>query len=603
MKNGNEQSNTTLLALAVSSLVILAVHGVVFYKQFFHKWQDYQTAYFGQAAALTNNPAEKSALSARSPRIEQTIVTAFGERRVDRCATCHAAIDDPRFKDYALPLRSHAFSAAMGDREVNGVWERRHKFSDFGCTVCHDGQGRGLEEFYAHGEDHYWPEPLLGYVTQANWRADFKTKLKGAEYIQANCAQCHTEENFADTPLVTRGRQLFFEKNCYGCHRIEGLSNGTLGPDLTEAGKKFKVDYLWESVVEPRANIATSFMPKFALSDDDVKALVIFLKSRRGMNFSETSLDRYRAQLNKTTAVPATETGADRTMTNVALGERLVRDRSCVACHKLGDQDGGVAPDLSFEGLLKDETWIASHFRDPRSRVSDSIMPSFGFRNEEFQAMTEYLRGLNKAPELKSAPDNFNTLCARCHGQNGDGRGMIALYLDPAPRDLTKVAFMNSKPEDRFVTSILEGVPGTSMPSWKNLLSETQARELLNYINQNFVREPRREVKPHNVPEQNPVPLSNESVARGAGIYQQRCTGCHGVKADGKGPNSLDILPRPRNLRNSWFINTTQDRRLFDSILYGVQGTAMPAWIDYGLSTKDVGDLINYIRSLNQGQK
>ena len=41
------------------------------------------------------------------------------------------------------------------------------------------------------------------------------------------------------------------------------------------------------------------------------------------------------------------------------------------------------------------------------------------------------------------------------------------------------------------------------------------------------------------------------------------------------------------------------DRRLFDSILYGVQGTAMPSWIDYGLTQNDVGDVINFIRSLN----
>ena len=46
------------------------------------------------------------------------------------------------------------------------------------------------------------------------------------------------------------------------------MSEGTLGPDLTEAGKKFKIDYLWESIVEPRANLATSFMPKFDLNDD-----------------------------------------------------------------------------------------------------------------------------------------------------------------------------------------------------------------------------------------------------------------------------------------------------------------------------------------------
>ena len=60
------------------------------------------------------------------------------------------------------------------------------------------------------------------------------------------------------------------------------MSEGTLGPDLTEAGKKFKIDYLWESIVEPRANLATSFMPKFNLSETTCKSLVIFLKSRRG---------------------------------------------------------------------------------------------------------------------------------------------------------------------------------------------------------------------------------------------------------------------------------------------------------------------------------
>ena len=58
--------------------------------------------------------------------------------------------------------------------------------------------------------------------------------------------------------------------NCYGCHKIDGMSEGTLGPDLTEAGKKFKVDYLWESIVEPRANLATSFMPDFHLNQSDV---------------------------------------------------------------------------------------------------------------------------------------------------------------------------------------------------------------------------------------------------------------------------------------------------------------------------------------------
>jgi sulfur oxidation c-type cytochrome SoxX len=596
------------LALAIASLVILIIHGVVFYDQFFHPWQKHQTAYFAQARSLAKSDAERAALDGRSPRIEQILVTQFGESRVDRCTTCHIAADDPRFASYAEPLRSHPYSEQLGDRQINGRWERRHKFSDFGCTVCHDGQGRGLDTFDAHGEDHYWPEPMLGYVAQANWRGDFKEKLKSREFMQANCAQCHTEADFKSTPLVARGRQLFIEKNCYGCHKIEGISNGALAPDLTEVGKKFKVDYLWESVVDPRANIATSFMPQFALSDDEVKALVVFLKSRRGINYAETGLERYRtrmavsksegATVNKSGASPdATATAA---VSLPARGEALIRERACAACHKLADRDGGIAPDLSFEGLIKDEAWLMDHFRNPRARVPDSIMPSFGFADADYTAMTAYLKTLVTPPALGAAADNFKNLCSRCHGEAGDGRGRIALYLDPSPRDLTKAAFMNSKPDARFITAIKEGVPGTAMPAWGRVLNDDQIRGLLGYVWATFVKEPRRELKVRNVPDTNPVAMSDDSVARGERLFLQRCTGCHGKKADGKGPNSLDILPRPRNLRNAWFINWASDRRLSESIMYGVQGTAMPSWVDYGLSPNDAGDLINYIRSLNR---
>jgi sulfur oxidation c-type cytochrome SoxX len=604
-------------ALAIASFVILIIHGMVFFDQFFNKWERHQVAYFEQAKSMSKSEAERSALEGRRPKIEQILVTQFGESRVDRCTTCHIAADDPRFKEFAHPLKSHPFTEALGDKPNDQGWQRRHKFSDFGCTVCHDGQGRGLETFYAHGEDHYWPQPMLGYVTQHNWRADFKDQLKDKELMQANCAQCHTEENFKSTPLVTRGRQLFFEKNCYGCHRIEGLANGTLGPDLTEVGKKFKVDYLYESIVDPRANSATSFMPQFGLSGEEVKALVVFLKSRRGINFAETSLDRYRAGLIKsagaTVAPPAgAKPGAASAVlapagtpspSLLAQGEKLFGDRACAACHKLGNRDGGIAPDLSFEGLLKDEKWMMEHFQEPRSHIKDSIMPTFGFANSEYEALTKYLASLITPPPFTSAAEAYRNFCSRCHGEQGDGKGRIALYLDPAPRDLTKVSFMNSKPEERFVKSIKEGIAGTSMPGWGRVWNDEQIRGLLAYIQQGFVKEPRRELKPRNLADVNPVAVSEPSVRQGEQLFLQRCTGCHGRKADGKGANSLDILPRPRNLRNADFMNSISDRRLMESIMYGVQGTAMQPWIDYGLSQTEVGNLVNYLRSLNPGKR
>jgi len=602
------------LALAIAAFVILIIHGIVFYDQFFHKWENYQTAYFDQARALAKTDNERAAVSGRKPRIEQTIVTTFGENRVDRCATCHIGSDDPRFEKHAQPLRSHPYSEALGDRLVNGKWERRHKFSDFGCTVCHDGQGRGLDTYYAHGEDHYWPEPLLGYLTQHNWRSDFTNKLKNKEMLQANCAQCHTEENFKSTPLVAQGRQLFFQKNCYGCHKIEGMANGTLGPELSEVGKKFKVDYLWESIVDPRANSKTSVMPKFNLNDQEVTALVTFLKSRRGINFSETSLDRYRATLAGKEAKPgepaapgtpgmptaAATPAVAAVASSAALGEKLINDKSCLACHKLGGTDGGIAPDLSFAGLVRDEQWTMEHFRNPRSLVSDSIMPSFNFPDADFMSLTAYLKTLNTPPAFNTPEDFYKNTCARCHGEKGDGKGMIAVYLDPYPRDLTKVAFMNSKADERLIGSIKDGVPGTSMAPWGRVLNDEQIRGLLAYLRQTFVKEKQRPLKDRDLPSTNPVASSADSIARGDQIFQMRCTGCHGKKADGKGPNSLDILPRPRNLRNAPFVHATSDRRLFESILYGVQGTAMPPWIDYGLTKNNVGDLVNYLRSLNQ---
>ncbi|HUB83903.1 MAG TPA: c-type cytochrome [Bryobacteraceae bacterium] len=585
------------LALAVASLVVLVVHGVVFRNQFFHEWERHQTAYIEQARSLAKTDRERTDLDARSPRIEQIIVSSFGDTHVDRCTTCHLAADDPRFMNHAEPLKTHPYSAALGDVQRNGQWERRHKFSDFGCTVCHDGEGRGLDTFYAHGQDEFWPDPLTGYVTQANWRKDFSPHLKGNEYMEANCAQCHTEEGFAGTPHVNRGRKLFYAMNCYGCHKIDGMSEGTLGPDLTEAGKKFKVDYLWESIVEPRANLDTSFMPNFHLPQDDVEALVIFLKSRRGVNFAETSLDRYKAHVANVAVVIPPGTAGEKA------GEQLLGDRACTACHKLGDKDGGIAPDLSYEGLIRNEQWLADHFANPRSRVPDSIMPAFRFPADDFQKLTAYLETLKTPPPSNWDPQTtFTNLCARCHGEKGDGNGKVAWYIDPSPRDFTKQGFMASKPRARFVASIQEGVGGTSMPPWKQILKEDQVNGVLDYIMKNFARQIFVEQRRRNLPEANPVAASPESINRGEQIFELRCTGCHGRKADGKGPNSLDIFPHPRNFRNHWFVESVPDKRLFESIEYGVQGTAMPSWIDM-LSTNEVGDVINFIRSLQTKSK
>jgi cbb3-type cytochrome oxidase cytochrome c subunit len=144
------------------------------------------------------------------------------------------------------------------------------------------------------------------------------------------------------------------------------------GPDLTEVGKRWRIDYLWGQTVNPRDYSAVSFMPKFDLTDDEIKALVVFLKSRRGMNFSETTMEQYRAHLQQISL--ATGAGTADSTPSPARGEQLMSQRSCTACHRLDDKDGHIAPDLSFEGLIRDENWLMDDFEEPRSRIPDSIM-------------------------------------------------------------------------------------------------------------------------------------------------------------------------------------------------------------------------------------
>ena len=66
-------------------------------------------------------------------------------------------------------LKERALGA---EAQVHGFWLHR----------CHDGQGRGLDKADAHGEDEYWPSPLLGYTMQANWDKEIAAHLQGKDY-------------------------------------------------------------------------------------------------------------------------------------------------------------------------------------------------------------------------------------------------------------------------------------------------------------------------------------------------------------------------------------------------------------------------------------
>lgn len=95
---------------------------------------------------------------------------------------------------------------------------------------------------------------------------------------------------------VTRGQRVYLERGCGGCHTIEGLSAGTVGPDQTNIGSVAETrvpgmsaeDYILESILDPSAFVVDGFpddvMPKNyseLLASEEISDLVAFFLSQR----------------------------------------------------------------------------------------------------------------------------------------------------------------------------------------------------------------------------------------------------------------------------------------------------------------------------------
>jgi DMSO reductase family type II enzyme heme b subunit len=93
------------------------------------------------------------------------------------------------------------------------------------------------------------------------------------------------------------------------------------------------------------------------------------------------------------------------------------------------------------------------------------------------------------------------------------------------------------------------------------------------------------------------------NASRGQGVYDKRCSQCHGADGDGDGPGALFMYPRPRAFKDnsSYKFRSTKglpsDADLFRVISEGIPGTSMPGF-DV-LPEQERWDLVAFIKSLS----
>jgi mono/diheme cytochrome c family protein len=156
----------------------------------------------------------------------------------------------------------------------------------------------------------------------------------------------------------------------------------------------------------------------------------------------------------------------------------------------------------------------------------------------------------------------YQANCTGCHGEAGDGSGLAGAA------NFTDVEFMRQKMPASLFESIRDGVEGTAMPAWGDRLSEMDIWDVLYY--------------------EWSLATSPEEIAQGQQAFAENCTACHGEAGDGSG------LAGAANFTDEAFMAGGDPARFYESIVGGVDGSAMPAWGDT-LSEETIWALVNYV--------
>ena len=328
--------------------------------------------------------------------------------KMDRCTTCHLAIDLEGYEEYPQPFRTHPnLDAYVGSASP-------HPLEQTGCTVCHEGMGQSVtfgdvahapadEEQAAEWEEEYhWEVPHL-------W--DYP--MLPTAMTEASCAKCHQGEVFIpDANVLNMAYGMYERAGCYACHKTRGFEDMRRpGPSLTRIAAKLEPEWVKRWVRDPRAIKASAWMPRVWYNSNT--------NSPEDATRNEVELNAGVAYLFANSEPYTLPVGSPR-QGDAASGQALVESVGCLGCHVIDEARDEAGPRRTFGQPLQnigDKTtyeWLFNWVKDPVHYSPGTYMPDLRLTDREAADVAEFLTTLTgpegEASDTTYGPDDVEAV-------------------------------------------------------------------------------------------------------------------------------------------------------------------------------------------------
>ena len=178
-----------------------------------------------------------------------------------------------------------------------------------------------------------------------------------------------------------------------------------------------------------------------------------------------------------------------------------VFNKYCFICHGAeGKGDGPLAGKIgTAPANLTDDTRLAKRTDKELTAIIEGSAPhgtvssdmpqwSRALSYTQIRSLVSYVRYMHRGKNgLTGNPvagkEIYDGSCAQCHGEDGEGDGVLTRVYSMSPANHTDAVRMDKMSNKSMKDVIAKGGSGASlMPGWKGILSEQEIDDVVSYI-------------------------------------------------------------------------------------------------------------------------